>query len=91
MGPAGDQYEYVYGRTNNVLPTTAYTTLISSDDVTEITQDSSEYQTDRYLPKFTFNFADSTTLSVRCTPTPQGVSSTNSYEFVAIRRKHNDV
>lgn len=91
IGPAGDQYEYVYGRTNSVLPTTAYTTLISSDDVTEITQDSSEYQTDRYLPKFTFNFADSTTLSVRCTPTPQGVSSTNSYEFVAIRRKHNDV
>ena len=90
VGPAGDQYEYVYARAYGIIPTYASVSLISSDDSTVITTGSDEYQTDGYLPKFSFDFSDSSTISERCTSSPSGVNSDRMYEFVSVRRKHND-
>lgn len=80
VGPAGDTYETVYGLTGNSLPT------VKSIDATVTDANNKTVADDGYLPNFVF---DGT--SVAATAEPQGVSSTNRYEYQSTRRKHNDV
>ncbi len=80
VGPKGDEYEKVYGLTGNEFPT------IKSIDATGADANEKTSVDDGYLPKFIFDG-----VSVDATATPQGVSSTNRYEFESIRRKHDGV